>query len=420
MMSAAADAQNLVPVILGGDVGAYTLGLECYEAFGVKSICVAAAPVDMITKSIVFDVEQVRPHASDAELLAVLNGLAAMNEGKQLLLLANTDGHISFFAKYRKQLEAYYLLPFPTAETIELLGDKVSFAQVCGDLGVPTPQTIVVDFADADSDTWAAPEVNLQFPVVAKTASGAAYDRVTFDGKKKIWFITEREQLEDLWSALKDSGFRDRFIVQENIPGDDTCMRSLTFYVGRNGKVLLRSAAHVLLQDPSPTLIGNPVAMITGEQDELWEMGEKILAAGNYSGFANFDIKVDPRDGTPYFLEVNPRIGRNSYYVVAAGANPMEIMVRDLWFGQQGEPVDAAETALYSLVSLKLIRDYVSEGELVETAEHLAKEGRMINPLESPLETSKSRRLVAQLQKLNYLRKFRKYSPEIAEVEAPQ
>ncbi len=413
-MSSGADTRNLVPVVLGGDVGSYTLGLECYEAFGVKSICVAAAPVDMITKSVVFDVEHIRPRASDAERLAVLRGIAAMNRGKQLLLLSNTDSHISFFARHRAELEEDYLLPFPTEETIDLLGEKVSFAEVCQSLGVPTPKTVVVDLGDADSGEWAAPEIDLTFPVVAKAASGAAYDQVSFEGKKKIWFIDDPVELEDLWSSLKHAGFRDRFLVQENIPGDDSCMRSLTYYVGKDGKILLRSAAHVLLQDPSPTLIGNPVAMITGPQEELWKMGDALLEAGNYTGFANFDVKVDPRDGTPYFLEVNPRIGRNSYYVVAAGQNPMRVMVEDLYLDRPQAPVVAADPALYSLVSMRLLRQFVSDGGLVAEAESLAEEGKMVDPLESPLETSKSRRAVARLQKLNYARKFRRYMPDQA------
>ncbi len=412
-MNAGADMQDLVPVILGGDVGSYTLGLECYEAFGAKSICVAAAPVDMITKSVIFDVEPIRSRATDAERLAVLRGLAAIHEGKQLLLLSNTDSHVAFFARHRAELEEHYLLPFPTAKTIDLLGEKVSFAEVCEELGIPSPKTIVVDFFDADDEDWSPPPIELPFPVVAKAASGAAYDQIAFNGKKKIWFIDDSKELGALWEALREAGFRDRFIVQETIPGDDSCMRSLTFYVGRDGQVLLRSAAHVLLQDPSPTLIGNPVAMITGPQEALWEMGQRILKAGDYTGFANFDIKVDPRDGTPYFLEVNPRIGRNSYYVVAAGANPMQVMVDDLWLGRSQAAVQADQPALYTLVSMRLIKEYVSDQALVDTAKELAAEGKLVNPLESPLETSKSRRVVAQLQKLNYARKFRKHMPEM-------
>lgn len=405
---------EIVPVIVGGDVGVYTLGLECYEAFGVKSICVAAAPVDMITKSVLFDVESIPSGAKDDELLAVLLGIAATRPGARLVLLANTDKHIEFFARHREELEKSYLLPVPSTESIELLCSKESFAQVCSDQNVPTPSTVTVDFSGSDDPDWAHPEVPFQFPVVAKAASASAYDGVKFEGKKKIWFVEEESELTDLWEKLREAGFKGKFLVQENIPGDDTYMRSLTFYVSADKKVLLRSGAHVLLQDPAPTMIGNPVAMITKSLPELWEMGERILRAGNYSGFANFDIKVDPRDGTPYFLEVNPRIGRNSYYVVGAGVNPMIPMVEDL-SGKDVTPVVATEPCLYTLVSMRLIREYVTDPALVEEAEALADAGLIVNPLESPSEPSRTRRLVARLQQYNYQRKFKRYYPHIKE-----
>ena len=53
-----------------------------------------------------------------------------------------------------------------------------------------------------------------------------------------------------------------------------------------------------------------------------------FLAATGYRGFANFDVKVDPRTGVFRFFEVNPRIGRNNYYIptirlcVSASAPP--------------------------------------------------------------------------------------------------
>ena len=51
---------------------------------------------------------------------------------------------------------------------------------------------------------------------------------------------------------LKDAGFRDTFLVQELIPGDNTAMRSITAYVDSRGKVTLIGSARVLLEDRLP------------------------------------------------------------------------------------------------------------------------------------------------------------------------
>lgn len=404
------EEKDILPVILGGDVGAYALGLECYEAFGCKSLCVANEPVEIITKSVIFDVERVPPALEDAELLAVLRGIAALHPHHHLLLLANTDRYASFCAAHHDALSEHFAVPAPSEQTIDRLGRKDSFMEVCAEVGAKTPATVVVDLADIDHGEWRAPTIDFDFPVVAKAASGDAYDRVSFPGKEKIWFVDTEEELDRLWQTLSLAGYRDRFLVQEMIPGDDSCMRSLTFYVDSAGRPTLRAAARVLLQDPSPTMIGNPVAMITEEDPDLWELAEKILEVGDYRGFANFDIKIDPRDGTPVFLEVNPRIGRNSYYVAAAGANPMVPMVRDLVDGQSVSPQVASRRVLYTLVPIRLIQKYVREPELQEQVRELVDEGHVADPLASPVETSRQRRATAALQRLNYYRKFKKFA----------
>lgn len=402
--------KDILPVILGGDVGAYTLGLECYEAFGCKSLCVANEPVDVISKSVIFEIERIPPALDDAELLAILRGIAALHPNHHLVLLANTDRYASFCASNFEALTEHFVVPFPSANTIDLLGRKDSFAEVCAAVGAKTPETVVVDLAYTNDRDWQPPNINFDFPVVAKAASGDAYDRISFPGKEKIWFVDNIEELDRLWQTLSLAGYRDRFLVQEMIPGDDSCMRSLTFYVDSSGRTTLRAAARVLLQDPSPTMIGNPVAMITEEYPELWELAEKILTAGQYRGFANFDIKVDPRNNTPVFLEVNPRIGRNSYYVAAAGVNPMVPMVRDLVDGQAVTPEDATGRVLYTLVPVRLIQKYLRDPELQEQVQELVDTDRVVDPLDSPIETSRQRRATAALQKLNYYRKFKKFT----------
>ena len=411
-MSVIAEETGILPVVFGGDAGAYTLGLECYEAFGTKSLCVAAAPVELITRSNIFEHWPIVAKASDEQRLEVLRQIAERYPDRDLLLLSNSDGTVGFFARQREQIPSRYRIPFPTESTIKLLGDKVSFARVCEEQGVSTPKTLVADLS-LDEGDFDLDISSLKFPVVAKPASGAPYEKVSFPGKKKIYFLESEEELDGLWKALRKAGFKDSFLVQEMIPGGDEQMRSLTFYVDSHGRVTLKSAAQVLLQDPSPILIGNPVAMITESNPQMWEQAEKLLAVGNYTGFANFDIKVDPRDGTAYFLEVNPRIGRNCYYVIAAGANPMSVMAADLFAGEEVSPVIADAPALYTLVPVSLVKREVKDQDLLKRVNTLVKQHRVVNPLESFVETDRRRRAVAFLQKYNYYRKFWRHRADL-------
>ena len=113
--------QPILPVVFGGDAGAYALGLECYEAFGVRCLCVANEPVALIKESVFFDIQHIEPGASDEQRLASLTEVAEANGDKHLILLANSDGAIGFFARHRHVLEEHYLIPSPTDAVIDAL-----------------------------------------------------------------------------------------------------------------------------------------------------------------------------------------------------------------------------------------------------------------------------------------------------------
>ncbi len=396
-------------IVFGGDVGAYTLGLEAYEAFGCRPVCVAHEPVALITKSKIFDVVRIEAQASDSARLAAIRKLAEQHPARRIILLANNDALIAFFARNRGKLGSEVIVPFPSEDIVELLSSKEGFAQVCEKVGVPTPPSLSVELRDPQEGDWAEPEIPFRFPVVAKADASDQYERIQFEGKQKVYFIDTPEELSALWNRLRSADYQGTFLVQELIPGDDTHKRTVSMYVDSQGRVTLRAAAQVLLEDPTPTMVGNPAAMISRSMPDLWEKAELILKELDYRGFANFDLKVDPRDGTPYFFELNPRAGRSSYFIVAGGHNPIEIMGDDLLHGKKVKPVEASRHALYTLLPLALILRYVKERTLRREVLNLARRRRVINPLWAKVENDPKRRLVVWAQGLNHFRKFHRY-----------
>lgn len=406
------DRDDLLPVVLGGDIGVYGIGRSFHEAFGVRSIAVASAPTEAVSRSVAFETEHLPAHADDVTVLEVLRRLAATHRGRRMVLMANHDVHSAFVARHAEELSQWYALPFPDLDIVEHVTDKAAFARVCDALDVPTPATVLVDLSTAEDPSWTAPEVPFDFPVVAKAARGDAYDAVEFPGKRKIWFVEHPGELQDLWTTLRDAGFRGTFLVQELVPGDNTQMRSITAYVDSTGRTSLVGSARVLLEDHAPTMIGNPVAMITEPFEQLWHDARRILEHTGYRGFANFDVKVDPRDGRALFFEVNPRIGRNNWYMTAGGRNPMVPMVADLVDHRPPEPEELRAEVLYSLVPDRLLLHYLRDPALRERVGGLIRSGRRFDPLEYPAETDLHRRVVVALQKANQYRKFRRYYPE--------
>ena len=408
--------RHLLPVVLGGDIGAYALARQLHEVTGTPVTIVASDPIVAISESAYITVVHQEAGAAPERTIALLQRLVQGRDPRSAVLMANTDAAAAMISAHRSELEPTYVLPFPDIDVLDAVSDKASFSRLCAEVGVLTPREVVVDLADPDCEPpTSASELGLEFPLVAKAAIGADYDRISFPGKRKIWFIDDDAELAGMWRSLKDAGYRSTFLVQECIPGDDTAMRSVTAYMDSTGELRLIGSARVLLQDHAPTMIGNPVAMITEDFPQLWADACVLLTENGYRGFANFDVKIDPRDGRALFFEVNPRIGRNNWYMAAAGANPMIPMVADLIDGQECEQVQAKDEILYTLVPDSLLLHYITDPELRKRVKRIIREGRRFDLLLNPTEKDLRRNLTVWLQKQNHRRKFARYYPEPTE-----
>lgn len=401
---------KVTPLVVGGAIAAYALGRAFHEAFGDGAICLGDQPVPAITRSSFFTVYN-EPQVEEAEpLLATLERIADDFPDRRLVLVANTDWFARFTAENRERLLQRFVVPFPTLNVWEAVIDKYAFAQLCEEIGVPTPPTRQVTLTQ--DPHWKAPEIDLRFPVVVKTIDALAYDAVEFPEKQKVYTCETPEELAALWAPIIASGFEGRFLVQEFIPGDDTCGISLTFYIDAHGEALVSGGARVLVEDHNPRFIGNPAAMLTTRYPEIEAQGLEILKKLGYSGFANMDVKVDPRDGQHYFLEVNPRIGRNCYYMVAAGLNPVVALAQEYFPDRQPLTPLEFRQVVYSLMPLKLVLRYLRSAELKQKVLKAAIKYGVFNPVVNKVEKDPIRRAIVWLQTQNYYRKMNRYYPK--------
>ena len=126
-----------------------------------------------------------------------------------------------------------------------------------------------------------------------------------------------------------NSSYKDNLTIQEFIPGDDSYMRVLNAYVGKDGKVKLMSLRKSDFEEHSPEGIGSYAAIINTFDEALLDKVRVFLEDIGYTGFANFDMKFDFRDGEYKLFEINLRNGRSSYYVTASGHNLMKYVADD-------------------------------------------------------------------------------------------
>lgn len=406
------------PVILGGDIGAYSLARGFFEAIGVRSIVVSSVSTGPVRHSSILT-SLIEPGLDDdAVVVARLRRIASDNTDKRLLLLGSADRLVRTIVANRAQLEDVYTIPYVTLDKLDQLTDKEQFGQLCAELDIPSPCTVVHDFAcGGRPDT-----TGLTFPVIAKTASTVAYYDVKFPGKQKVFTVNDRSELLALLERIRVAGYRGKFLIQDRIPGDDSGMRILTCYSDLAGRVRFASFGQVLLEEHTPGALGNPAGIITGANSEVVEHARRLLQHVGWTGYANFDLKYDPRDGRSVFFELNPRLGRSNFYITAAGQNAVELYVREYLQGLEPLPAGAPEQTtrehLYTVLPRSLLLRYVTDPELQARVRSLFRNRRVTNPLLNRAERDPRRIAYVIAAQLNQFRKFRAHYPVASRAEA--
>ncbi|GIG54671.1 carboxylate--amine ligase [Demequina activiva] len=401
----------MIPVVVGGDIGAYALLRAFHDHSGVRGVVVSRLQTRAFADTRIADVRIADVDDADA-LVASLVELAQERAGERLVLLSNADWYVESIIARRAELEPHFEIPLCSAGAFARVESKEAFQEDCLALGIPVPLTVPVRFdsgrgvPDGDLDA-------LTYPVIGKASSSAEHHRAEYPGKLKVQHLATRAEVDDLLARIGSSEFAGTYLLQEFIPGDETQMRSLTAYRDSRGEVTLLCTGRVLLEEHTPGTLGVPAAILTEPYSDAMDAMVRYLERVDYRGFANADYKRDPRTGQHVFFEVNPRIGRNNWYVTAAGANPAWFVTADL-DGEEIEPVRATSEVLYSVVPLSLLLRYLLDGSLRARVAKVAKRG-VARPLHNPADGSLRRRLTIAALTFNYRRKYREFYPEATE-----
>lgn len=402
----------MIPVVVGGDIGAYAL----IRAFHEHSLAQGAEVRGVVVSRVVtraFESTTIADHVlanvEDADaLVAALVALGRERAGQPLVLLSNADWYVETIVSRRAELEPYFEIPMCSAEVFARVSSKEAFQADCEALEIPVPHTVPVRFASGSPEPDGELDA-LTYPVIAKADSSAAHHYVSYPGKLKIAHLHSRREVDDLLGRLEDAGFTGTFLIQEFIPGDETQMRSLTAYRDARGVVTMLCTGRVLLEEHTPGTLGIPAAILTEPYADAMDAMTQYLDRVGYRGFANADYKWDARTGRHVFFEVNPRIGRNNYYATAAGVNPARFVIADVT-GTGVEPERSVVEVLYSVVPIRLLRRYLTEPQLRSRVLAAATRG-VAWPLRNPADRALRRRIVIAAFTWNYRRKFRKYYP---------
>lgn len=399
---------DFLPVILGGDITAYSLVRSFYEEYKIKSLAVnmsQGGPVVMsgLCDSLYYEgLENV-----DVLIPTLLEIGEKYGKDKKLMVLGCGDWYVRILIENREVLSKYYIIPYISEELMNRIVLKDKFYEIMEELSIPYPKTFVYDCKEK---TPLPATFDFEYPIIAKTANSALYHYAKFEGKKKVFCFDSRSQLDTMLKNLATSSYDYKFLIQDRIPGDDTGMRVLTCYCDKNSDVRFAAFGHTLLEEHTPSALGNPCAIINEVNMEVVDQAQRFLKHVGYVGYANFDLKYDPRDGKYKFFEINIRLGRSNYYITGSGFNAVKYLVDEYIYGKQFKGLTVADNEhLFTFVPKYVIKKFVADDELRSRALRLFKEGKWSNPIIFKPDMTLKRHLYVAAYEFNQIKKFNKY-----------
>ena len=416
---------RLVPIILGSDILGYSYVRAFDETYNLKNkpIVLATQDVKYMTSSKLCECRIVDGVDNEDVLCEQLKLLGEELAAKNLrgLLLGSGDWYARTLSKHKQELQQWHYVPYIDFELLDFLTKKDNFYALCDEYGLDHPKTLALECA-ADAEVWDGDMHGIEFPCIAKPSNSAAWHYAEFEGKQKIHEPQSAEELNWLYTTLKDKTSYDRLLlVQDKIPGGDNNLLSLTAYIGKGGTPVVNVLGQVVLQDHTPLALGNPVCIVSalhspaldGRQDELRELTSraiKMLADRGYTGYANFDIMYDRRDGSFNFFEVNTRPGRNTFYVTLAATPFIEPIVREVVMGRTIRDPYGADEFCYTCIPSAVIRRHVSDEKLREYVLGCYRNRLAQNPLFYRGDTPEHD-FWSKASTYNHIRKFKRWMP---------
>lgn len=393
---------EFIPVLFGNDINVYSVARAFYEEYGVKSKCFCLAEKSTCYKSELVDLCKVARVDEKEVLVKTLNDFAKQHKDKKIIALGCGDSYVKCLSGGKNLFEENVIAPYADLDFLEELIDKEHFYQLCEKHGIDYPKTYICTLENKD-------DLKLPFsaPYIMKPANQVMYYVHKFEGQKKVFKLDTYEELKEVIDKTYAAGYTDHLIIQDYLPGDDTNMRVLTSYSDKNAKVKMMCLGHVLLEEHTPYGIGNHAVIITEYEEELMMKFKKLLEDISFTGFSNFDIKYDSRDGKYKAFELNARQGRSNFYVTGAGHNIAKLLVDDFVLNKPIKEDIAKNENLWMVVPKGVAYRYAPAYKA--RMKKLIKEKKYVNPLFFKPDSNIERMIRLLKSQAAHYAKFKKY-----------
>jgi D-aspartate ligase len=279
-------------------------------------------------------VDVVESRLSGSALIETLRQLARHLGPDPAVLVPCTDGAVWSLSLHRDQLLDRYRLPLSDHDGVDLLMDKVRFADHARMHGLAAPRTEVLrSRADAEK----AAEV-LSWPAVVKPPVKAE-DWLAHTTAKGIR-VSGPEQLLEVYDRV--AGWAPVLLAQEWVEGPEDGLFSCNAYFDATGTPLVTFVARKLRQWPPQ--VGTSASGEECRNDEVLEETLRVFGSVGFHGLAYLEMKRD--SGTGAMAIIEPNVGRPTGRSAIAEGGGVEL-VYTAYCDAAGLPLPTERTQRY-------------------------------------------------------------------------
>lgn len=394
-------------IVLATDIFGYYWGRSFYEEYNKKIYTLGNYQSPYTKYSKLFIENRIVKDLFDEDvfvdsIIQYTNDIKAGDSEVDVILIPVNDHFVRYVIENETELRKHCLFNLPNKKLLKKLMLKENFYKTINNHGLAIPETM---FHPAQEPFY---ETFTRFPCIVKPSTSIGWKGLDFDEYKKVYHCDNEEELKHILEAIRKTSYDQKLIIQEYIEGDDTNLWDMVAYSNTEGNVQFINMGQVLLQEPSKNMVGNYTAVVSRYNKPFMEKIVNLLNDLGYSGFANFDMKLDPKDNQYKLFEVNLRTGRSSFSVEQMGESLARNIVEDLIYNKENEEVHYMnEPNLFSYVPKHVLKKYVLDPTLKEEIKQLIKQKKMNNPLVYSKDRSLKRSGFLKLRSTKYILKYR-------------
>ena len=161
--------KQILPIMLGSDINAYSMARLFYEEYSVKSLVLTTEAYNATKNTKILDVKIVKNFHNKDIFLRELKKIYNKNKNKKIILISCAETYSNLLCDNKKELSKFIIPYFTNKEMMNKLINKEEFYKICEEYDLDYPKTYVYT---KDSKL----KVPFEYPLVLKPDSSVYTD----------------------------------------------------------------------------------------------------------------------------------------------------------------------------------------------------------------------------------------------------